>query len=47
MFGAFEVRKKQLRGDMIVLYKAIHAVEKVDREDLVSVSYNIKTSKHE
>lgn len=31
---------KQLRGDMIVIYKVMPCVEKVDRENMLSLSHN-------
>ena len=41
--GLFSLEKRQVKGDMIEVYKIMHGVENVDRETFFSLSQNTRT----
>ncbi|CAM4577882.1 unnamed protein product [Lepidochelys olivacea] len=45
--GLFSLEKRQLRGDMIEVYKSMTGVEKVDKEVLFITSHNTRTRGHQ
>ncbi|CAM5165838.1 unnamed protein product [Natator depressus] len=45
--GLFSLEKRWLRGDMIVVYKIMTGVEKVDKKELFTTSHNTRTRVHQ